>query len=265
MSEAQPVSNPAAGAPPFDIHNGGGEAAMLVVCDHAGRAIPPEYGSLGVAEEKLGGHIAWDIGAGALTRRLADQLGACAVVARYSRLVVDLNRGLDHPTLMVARSDGIEVPGNRDLDPTAIERRLDLYYRPYHQAVAERLARLKARYGAPALIGIHSFTPVMNGVERPWQVGLLWNKDRRLVDPMLAALAGQDDVMAAENEPYSGRTTNHTMDIHGTDHGLPNLSIEVRQDLIDSSEGALRWAEILAVGLRLILGDSSLLRVEMAG
>ncbi len=259
MNECLPVM-----APPFDIHNGGGGAAMLVVCDHAGRTIPAEYGTLGVPEQKLDDHIAWDIGGGALTRRLANELDACAVIARYSRLVVDLNRSRDHPTLIVECSDGVDVPGNRDLDPAAIERRLDLYHRPYHEAVAEHMTRLKARHGAPALIGIHSFTPVMDGVERPWQVGLLWNTDRRLVDPMLEALAGQDGVMAAENEPYSGKTTNYTMDIHGTDHGLPNLSIEVRQDLIESSEGAFRWAEVLAVGLRNILGDPSLLQVEFA-
>lgn len=241
----------------------GARAPFLLTCDHASRALPPAYGTLGLPEAELARHIGWDIGAAGLTERLADRLDACAVLSGYSRLLVDCNRAADDPTLICELSDGAVVSGNRGLPPEEVARRIALYHAPYHAAVAERIARLRERVAAPPVISIHSFTPSMRGRARPWHVGILWNRDPRLAVPLLEKLGREPDITVGDNEPYSGRSNvGYTMRRHGADAGLPHVLIEVRQDELGDPAGIDRWADRLGRILGEIIAEGSPFAVE---
>ncbi len=235
---------------------------LLLVCDHATRAVPKALRNLGLGEEQLCRHIAYDIGAAELTRRLAGRFGATAVLAGYSRLVIDPNRALEDSTAIPVVSDDVVVPGNRALDAAEIERRVEAVFRPYHAAVAAEVARRMEAGAVPVLVSIHSFTPVMRGVARPWHVGVLWDRDPRVPLPMIARLRADGRWCVGDNEPYSGRTTlGGTIETHATPAGLPNVLIEVRQDLIALPEGVALWAQVLGDALEPILADPGLYRV----
>jgi len=246
-----PLGPPLLGAgdpAPLTQVNAVGAAPLLLVCDHASRAFPAALGRLGVPGSALDLHIAYDIGAAEVTRRLARVLDAPALLGGYSRLVIDVNRGLDEASLIPEVSDGIAIPGNLALPAAAREARIEALYRPWHRAVASELRRLHARHGRPAvLVAIHSFTPVMDGFVRPWHVGVLWDGDDAIARPLLAALAAPGDLCVGDNEPYSGREPGGgTLETHALHPGLPGVSIEIRQDLIADDGGCEDWAERLA-------------------
>lgn len=219
---------------------------LILLCDHARNALPAAYGSLGLGEHELSRHIAYDIGAEGVTRALAAELGAPAVISHYSRLLIDLNRGLDDPTLIMRLSDGAIVPGNRHLDGTERSHRIANYYRPYHQAIAGQIARTEASGLGPVLLAIHSFTPIFKGDDRPWHASVLWGQDPRLAKPLLAVLEAEPGLVIGENEPYAGVLEGDTLYQHGLARGLPNALIEIRQDLIATHEGQAGWAKRLA-------------------
>ena len=219
---SDPLPPPFGGEDPaFEICHPRAATPLLLVCDHAAAIIPQRYGRLGLDPAVLHRHVAWDIGAADLARRLSHALDATAVLSRFSRLLIDPNRPLDHPSLVIAESDGVQVPANRDLARAEIEDRIVRYHRPYHDAIDGQLQRLGAGGRVPVLIAVHSFTPVMEGVPRPWHVGLLWNRDPRLRDGLLEALGDDPSVVVGDNEPYSGKTHNNTTDRHRGDAGRP--------------------------------------------
>lgn len=244
---------------PFEVIPAPIRHPALLVCDHASARIPAALGTLGLRPAKLADHIALDIGAAALTEQLVQRLQIPAVRAAYSRLVIDCNRRLDDPTAFLEFADGVEVPGNAGLGHAQRQQRAEALYWPYHHAVRDQLAGLEARAPAPALIAIHSFTPLMNGQSRPWQIGILWDKDPRVAVPVLERLRQVPGLEVGDNEPYSGKhPADFTVDHHAEAEGLPNVSIEVRQDLITTDEGVEHWADILAEALLPSLDDPSL-------
>ena len=176
---------------PFELINPEGAARVLLTCDHASRFIPRSLNQLGLDEATLLRHIAWDIGAAEVTRHLARRLDLPALLSGFSRLVIDPNRQPDAPSSIPAISDGVTIPGNLVLSAAAIEARRRDLFEPYHAATAAQLDRATASGTAPAIVSVHSFTPVMEGVERPWQVGILWNRDGRLANPLIARLRAQ--------------------------------------------------------------------------
>ncbi len=217
----------------------------VIVCDHASNFVPPQIqvGDLGLPPADMNRHIAFDIGANGVSLRLGELLGAPVICSNFSRLVVDPNRGEDDPTLLMRLYDGTIIPGNRYADEAEQERRLNLCYRPYHTALAG-LISVRAQ---PILISIHSFTPKLNGRgPRPWHIGVLSGRDRRLGEALLHELAGETDIIAGDNQPYSGELKGDCMDRHGTAHNRLHTLIELRHDLIDTPEGEARWAERLA-------------------
>jgi predicted N-formylglutamate amidohydrolase len=237
----------------YEAFNGSGRAPVLLLCDHATRFLPRALGTLGLSEAELKRHIAWDIGIAELTRGLAKALDAAAVLSHFSRLVIDPNRALDDPTLVPRLSDGVVVPGNRDLSPTDLQARIDGFHRPYHEAVQRTLDALLARGAVPAIVSMHSFTPVMKGVERPWHIGVLWNDDARLAVPLMVRLRAQG-IPVGDNEPYSAREGHgYTLFVHAAPRGLANVLIEVRQDLIDTHHGAAQWTARLGEALAVVL------------
>lgn len=235
---------------PVEEVNPAGAAPFVLLCDHASNALPARYGTLGLSPEALTRHIAWDIGAGAVTRELAALLDAPAVLAGFSRLLIDPNRGADDPTLVMKLSDGAIIPGNRHADAAEIAHRLRCYWQPYHDAVAARIDAKLAAGPPPAIVSIHSFTPVWRGRARVWHAGILWDRDPRLALPLIARLRAEPGLVVGDNEPYSGQLKNDTMYRHGTRRGLPHALIEIRQDLIDTCAGARDWAQLLAGVLR---------------
>lgn len=241
---------------PFKRVPGRSGLPLLLVCDHASNYIPKALGNLGLPQETLAQHVAWDIGSEALTRRLAALTGAPAVLSHFSRLVVDPNRSPDDPTLMPQISDGFIIPGNRGLDKAARKMRIESLFEPYHKAIEESLQDMMAgdSQGRPApepvMVSIHSFTPVFKGHIRPWPIGILWNRDGRLPVPLMEALRSEG-YQVGDNEPYSGRNDHgHTIHNHAERHGLAHVLIEVRQDLITTTAGVSNWADILAQGLK---------------
>jgi predicted N-formylglutamate amidohydrolase len=229
-------------------------APALLACDHASPRVPRALAGLGLPPAELHRHIGWDCGAADLTVALATCLGWPAVLAGYSRLVVDCNRHLDDPAAYPAASDGTAVPGNAGLGPAARAARATVLYWPYHDAVGAGLAALAAAAGPPALVAIHSFTPVLAGRRRHVQAGVLWDADDRLAAPLLAALRRIPGIVVGDNQPYTGRSpVGFTVGYHAGRRGLPHVAIEVRQDLLADAAGVGRWARLLATALESIL------------
>ena len=261
-TDQYPTSSPLIGRddpPPFVVLHEHGEAPALVVCDHASRAFPKAMQRLGLPVLQTWQHIAWDIGAGELARGVSNALDAPAVLAGYSRLVVDCNRRPDDPEAFRRESDGWEIPGNLSL--TEFERRVRLacFFDPYHEAIAAMLGGFRARQVVPLVISVHTFTPQMGGEQRPWHVGILWDKDELSAARLIAGLRAIDGLVVGDNQPYSGKhPSNYTIDHHVEPEGLPHLCIEVRQDQLESPAGVERWVRILSRLIREIVQDAAL-------
>jgi predicted N-formylglutamate amidohydrolase len=235
---------------PFEIVNADGAAPVVLVCDHASNYVPRALHSLGLAPAPLREHIAWDIGAADVARRLARRFDAPLALTGYSRLVIDCNRQLNDPSSIPAESDGIPVPGNRGLSQGERLQRAETLFKPYHEAVARLIAHKTQHASPPAVVSIHSFTPVFQRTRRPWHVGVLWNQDRRIAIPLLEALGRNEDLTVGDNEPYSARDgVGYTIAVHAEHAGLAHVALEIRQDLIAISAGAEQWAEIVGGAL----------------
>lgn len=230
----------------YRILGGRADAGLILICDHAENTLPAAYGSLGLPSEQLQRHIAYDIGAKGVVERVAQLLDVPAVLSRFSRLLIDPNRGIDDPTLIMRLSDGAIIPGNRTLPPEEREKRIAQWYRPYHQAIARVIDEAHAHHAHPALLSVHSFTEVWRGNIRPWQVGILWDADARMAGPLIDTLVAEGDLLVGDNEPYSGKLQGDCMWTHGTQRGLPHALIELRQDLIRDAAGQAAWAERIA-------------------
>jgi len=245
--------------PPFEVVNPSGQASLILVCDHASNAIPLSMNNLGLPPELLSQHIAWDIGAAQVTRRLAERLDAPAVLSGYSRLLIDHNRAPGDPDSIPAISDGMEVPGNCGLSDTEAEWRLETFFWPYHHALTNTLAYQWRHGRAPALVSIHSYTPQLNGgTLRPWHIGILWNRDPRLALRLLEALRADPNLCIGDNEPYSGRELGYTIDTHAGAAGLPHASLEIRQDLLADTGGCDYWAGVIGEAIASVLADPDL-------
>ncbi|MCU9839846.1 N-formylglutamate amidohydrolase [Ruegeria sp. WL0004] len=241
---------------PFFVHGEDRPSRWLITCDHATNLVPPEIcgGDLGLAREDMERHIAYDVGAYEVSRHLGELLDAPVIAANFSRLVIDPNRGEDDPTLLMKLYDGSIIPGNRHADAAERERRLNMCYRPYHDA----LARLAAR-PATVIVSMHSFTRQLRGRDpRPWHIGILHTEDERLSRPLVAQLRAEDDLCVGVNEPYSGVLPGDAIDKHCTAFGRPNALIEIRNDLIGEHDGQRAWADRLAPILERALVDSGL-------
>lgn len=240
--------------PPFQAVNPDGRAPLMLVCDHASDAIPRALDGLGVAARELQTHIAYDIGAAAVARRLSARFDAPLLLSGFSRLVIDCNRAPGVPTSIPPLSDAVPIPRNQALDAAGREARRVALFEPYHAAIAARLDAFAARGETPCFLAVHSCTPVFAGFRRPWHFGVLWNHDGRLAEPLIAELARDGEVCVGDNQPYSGRDGHgHTLPTHAEARGLPHATIEVRQDLIGTDAGIERWARRLGDALAIVL------------
>jgi len=229
---------------PFVFLPGNEAGGLLIIADHASNRVPPPYGDLGLPAAEFERHIAYDIGTEWLVHRLAALTGAPVLLTRFSRLLIDANRGEDDPTLVMRLSDGAIVPGNAGVDAGERRRRIERFHRPYHRAITELIDRMAGTGVLPVILSIHSFTPAWKGVSRPWDMAILWDRDDRMVAPALAAFRARG-LVVGDNEPYDGALRNDTLYHHGTARGLAHLLIEVRQDHIASEAGATHWAKMI--------------------
>lgn len=218
----------------------GRDARLLLLCDHASNLVPDDI-DLEIDAALLDLHIAVDIGAAALTRALGRRFDAPAILGTVSRLVIDLHRQPDHPALIPAASDGHDIPGNRSVDHAA---RIARFHAPYHRIIADRI-----RAARPDLIvSVHSFTRRLEAGEaapRIWDAGILYNRDDRAARPAIASLRGQG-IETGDNQPYSGRLLNATLNRHGEAQGIPYVAVEVCNDRIADAAGVMRWTGVLA-------------------
>ncbi|WP_299620550.1 N-formylglutamate amidohydrolase [uncultured Tateyamaria sp.] len=241
---------------PFFIHGSDRTGNWLVTCDHATNTVPDfvNGGTLGLPEADMARHIAYDIGGQGVALALGTLLNAPVICSNFSRLVIDPNRGLDDPTLVMQLYDGTIIPGNRHLSDGERQARIDQLYQPYHDA----LGTLAARPGI-AIVSVHSFTPQLNGyAPRPWEVGVLSAHDRRFADPLLTRLQGALSTPVGDNEPYGGHLPGDSIDQHALRHGRPNALLEVRQDLIHQADQQQKWAQIIAPHLEAARQDANL-------
>ncbi len=219
---------------------------FLLIADHAGQRVPAALEQLGLPQVELDRHIGWDIGIAGTTRKLAALLEATAVLQTYSRLVIDCNRPLDASGSIPAISDGTEIAANVAADQVQRAQRADEIFRPYHALIRAQLDARAARGQATILLAMHSFTPVFDGLVRPWHAGVLYQRDNRLamaLKPLLEA----DGLTVGDNEPYAvSDQTDYAIPVHGEARGLVHLELEIRQDLIADEAGQDAWARRLA-------------------
>ena len=237
--------------PPVEVLCADGRSDLLLVVDHAGRAVPAALGRLGLPESEFRSeferHIAWDIGAMGVARHLSALLDAALIAQAYSRLVIDCNRRPGHATSIAPRSDGTDIPANAGLDEPACRARVAEIFRPYQDAIAAAIDARTAAGRETVLVAVHSFTPAMAGRVRPWHVGLLTNHDPRLGHALMALLEREGDLVVGDNEPYRlSDLDDYTVPVHGERRGLLHVELEIRQDLIADEAGQRAWAERLA-------------------
>lgn len=231
--------------PPYTVINEGGQASCLLICDHAGAAVPSALNQLGLNDEDYARHYARDIGVDRVTRTLSALMDAPAILSNYSRLVVDLNRQLDHPTAFVTSGDGKPIPGNVTMSDADRAARVAEIYEPYHAEIERLLDNFDRRGICPIVISVHSFTRKFFQQVRPWEVGFLWVQDERLPQPMIKWFTARG-YMVGDNEPYDARIVRGTtINRHADGRGLANVLLEIRNDLIANDEQSDHWAHLL--------------------
>lgn len=239
------------GEQPVLVSNAEGASPFVLVCDHASRRIPAQYGDMGLTEAERASHIAWDPGALDVSLGLSTLLDAPLVHSTVSRLVIDANRDLNARDLIWTLSEATRIAANEDLSSDERQFRIAAYHRPYHDAIDRLLTARAAARRETILVCVHSFTPVFLGQARPWPIGLIHGRDTRFTADLRDALVAADPTLnVGWNEPYAALNgVTLTLEKHGDGRGLEATMIEIRNDEILSTEGAGRWADLLARSL----------------
>jgi predicted N-formylglutamate amidohydrolase len=241
--------------PPFTVLRAGAASPFVFICDHAGREVPRRLGDLGVKAPDMDRHIAWDIGAGVLAKRLGEHFGACTILQTYSRLVIDANRWPDAADAMPDHVDGADIPANRALPAADRAARIAEIHTPYHAAIAVELDARAARGVRSVPIFVHSFTPSLSGTPRPWRCGVLHDGSSSFARGVLQGLRAVLGDEVGDNEPYALGATDYSAPVHALARGLQYLELEVRQDLLSSDGGLDTMAALLQATFREALAD----------
>lgn len=243
--------------PPAQLFNAGGRSPFLVIGDHAGNAIPTILGSLGLEKADRERHIAWDIGVRGLGMALAQALDAAFIFQHYSRLVIDCNRDPSGYDAVLPVSDGTLVPGNAELSADQLGERVAAIHVPYHARIAAELARRRASARPTIILALHSFTPMLGGLPRPWDVGVLYDGgDTSFAMALRADLAARTDIVTGDNEPYRMDATDYSIPRHAYAAALPYAEIEVRQDHLSGAAGIAAWSALLCSACKAALEQS---------
>lgn len=229
------------------VENATGTGGVVLICEHAGQLLPKTLGSLGIDAKAMSAHIAWDIGAAGLARALSKLLDAPLILQRYSRLVFDCNRAFDAADAIVSESDGIAIPQNCHLSHQDRRERFDLVYPSFKHAIDQVIDNATQHDQKPAVVSIHSFTPIFQGQRRELDLGVIHDDaDACLANKILALATKKGEFSVALNQPYAARDgVTHTLDLHGVQRNLPNAMFEIRNDLIGDAGDQLKWAQHL--------------------
>jgi predicted N-formylglutamate amidohydrolase len=247
--------------PPFELVNAEGRGRAILVCDHASARIPRRLGTLGLSPRDQARHVAWDIGAAAVARRLSGILDAPLALPGYSRLVVDCNRPLHEPDAFATQSEDVAIAGNLSASEQEKAERAEAFFWPYHDALHRLVETRTAGDAVPVMVSVHSFTPVYHGERRPWHIGVHYRWDNRGAEHALRLLREDAALHVGDNEPYPlALDEDYTVPVHAERRGMPYVLFEIRQDLIDSEAGADAWAERLGTLLGALLGEANLHR-----
>jgi len=239
-----------------------GSAEILLVCDHASHAVPQAMDRLGLEENVIQDHIGWDIGALEVAVRMSEWLGVPAIVAGYSRLVIDYNRPPEATDRIPPVSDGVMIPGNQSLATEHVEARVQTFFDPYHETIANTIDAYLARDAVPVVVSIHSFAPMIGGAHRPWDACVCSDRDRRVAEPLMEELS-KEGLHVGDNEPFAFEgPSDHTIPEHGIKRGLPHVLVEMRNDQLRDAEGVTQWAERLCRTLTTVLADPQIRRIE---
>lgn len=246
-------------APPVRVVNPSGSGLGVIVVDHASNRVPKALKDMGLKKNTLKQHIAWDIGAEDASLYLSRALDMPAVVAEYSRLVIDLNRAPAHIECIPEVSDHITIPANKSLSKKQRDQRLKEVYWPYQKTIGTVVDRFVKKKKVPFILSVHSYTPEMDGKKRPWHIALLWNKEREIARKVVQNIRrAHPDILVGENEPYTlkgDRFQGSTVWRHAEERGLPYIFVEFRQDLVDTRKKAQDWAALLLEAIRPVLDD----------
>lgn len=238
-----------------------GTSEVVLICEHASKTMPEALGSLGLDQAALESHIAWDIGAARVAEVLSDSLDAALIMQRFSRLAYDCNRPPESAGAYPERSEIYDVPGNAGLGAAEKARRANALYHPFHQSIDSLVDERLAQGRPVVLVTVHSFTPVYFGAPRDGHLGILHDDDRRLADAMLEAAGAAKLEKVSRNYPYGPKDgVTHTLIRHGLTRQIPNVMLEIRNDLISDAAGQAIWAANIAGILRV-----SLARLETDG
>jgi predicted N-formylglutamate amidohydrolase len=232
--------------PPVVVDNPHGRSSFLLIGDHAGNLIPACVNNLGLDDDERARHIAWDIGIGALGKLLAVRLDAVFVRQSYSRLVIDSNRSPYSSEAVMESSDGTEIPGNLGLTAEQLSSRIAEIHQPYHAAISAEITRRESAGLQTIVIALHSFTPRMSGLQRPWEIGVLFDGgETSFARALLTALNDRPGLVVGENQPYRMDDTDYTVPHHCYGRGIPYAELEIRQDLLAEDSDIVRWADLL--------------------
>jgi predicted N-formylglutamate amidohydrolase len=232
--------------PVFLIERAKGRSAFLLTCDHAGRAIPHRLASLGLSEDELSTHVAWDLGVAELGRRLSVRLDAFLIMHNYSRLVIDANRPPGAPDSIPTLCERTRIAANEGLSSGDALERFAQVFQPYHHRIRAELDARSQLANRSVLVALHTFTPLYLDEARPWHAGVLYGRDSRLAELVREGLRADAALIVGDNEPYSvSDATDYTIIVHGEQRGIPHVELEVRQDLVASESDAQSWAERL--------------------
>jgi predicted N-formylglutamate amidohydrolase len=243
------------------VENASGKGGVVLICEHAGQLLPESLGSLGLDTETMSTHIAWDIGAAGLARALSKQLDAPLIMQRYSRLVFDCNRVMEAPDAIVEVSDGVEIPANQQLSEAGRQARFDQVYTPFELAIEQVIDDCLQQGNSPAIVCIHSFTPIFKGEQRSLDLGIIHDVSDAGFATYTFELGRQSGQYSVElNQPYEARDgVTHTLEMHGVRRKLSNVMFEVRNDLIRDTRGQAQWAQrlgsLISGALRLEAGN----------
>ena len=239
--------------PAFEVIVPRDESPVLIVCDHASNEIPAALNGLGIDQKHLQQHIAYDIGAAGVSRKMARNMGVTAVLGGFSRLVLDPNRFLTAHDSIPSISDGVVIVENETLSATDRMLRVEELFIPYHSAINQAVTRILERYAMPLVLSVHSYTPIFQGFERPWEIGVLWEGDDGVASLLIDYLRENTDYHVGENEPYHAcNPVGYTVKTHAESFGYPHVLVEIRQDLIADEPGQEKFASLLAAALDMI-------------
>tara|TARA_B100001123_G_scaffold426683_1_gene541182 strand:- start:1882 stop:2727 length:846 start_codon:yes stop_codon:yes gene_type:complete len=237
--------------PAVELRNPQGKSRVVLTCEHASPQIPRRLGTLGLSEEDRMRHIGWDKGIAVVAQQISDRLNAPLIISGYSRLVIDCNRRPNMPQSIPEISDMTIIPGNLEINDEEQNMRADALFWPYHKAVHDVLEARAA--SQPIMISMHSFTPVLQGQLRPWDIGLTYRHDMRLAEFLMNELTKEVNINVGNNQPYSVELeTDYAIPVHAERRGISNCLIEIRQDHIEESNGSREWASRLTAIIRLL-------------